>query len=122
MKKVLFAFSLVLTMSSCSMFRTSTSSTMEVATSLTSAGTADLQVSDKKISYTYYPKKQDRKAGISHVISNAVAAALKANGDADVLVERQYDALFKTRLFGKKIKSVTVTGYPATYKNFKVKQ
>jgi len=120
MKHILLGSLLIILMSSCSLMRTSTSTTMNVDSSLISVTTADLQVSDTKISYTYHPKKQDRKAGLNHVISNAVAAALKENGNADVLVERQYEAVFKSRMFGKKIKSVTITGYPATYKNFKV--
>ena len=120
MKQILLGLLLIISVSSCSLLRTSTSTTMNVDSSLTSTTTADLQVSDVKISYTYYPKKQERKAGLSHVISNAVAAALKENGNADILVERQYEAVFKLRMFGKKIKSVTITGYPATYKNFKV--
>lgn len=120
MKRILFGLLLVILVSSCSLLRTSTSTTMNVDSSLISTTTADLQVSDVKISYTYYPKKQDRKAGLNHVISNATAVALKENGNADILVERQYEVVFKSRLFGKKIKSVTITGYPATYKNFKV--
>lgn len=120
MKRILLGFSLILLMSSCSMFKASTATTMAVASSLTSATSADLQISQTKVSYTYYPKKIDRKAGINHVKSNAVAAALKANGNADILVERQFETIYKTGLFSKKIKSVTVTGYPATYKNFKV--
>ena len=119
MKQILLGLLLIISVSSCSLLRTSTSTTMNVDSSLTSTTTADLQVSDVKISYTYYPKKQERKAGLNHVISNA-AAALKENGNADILVERQYEAVFKLRMFGKKIKSVTITGYPATYKNFKV--
>ncbi|MDO4164425.1 MAG: hypothetical protein Q4D56_08570 [Bacteroides sp.] len=122
MKRILFGLSLVLLLGSCSMSRTSTSTTLGVATSLTSVTSADLVVSSTKISYTYYPKKQDRKAGMAHVISNAVAAALKENGNADILVECQHEMVIKSKLFGKKIKSVTVTGYPATFKNFRVER
>lgn len=108
-------------MASCSMLKESSSTTMEVQSSLNSKTEADLEVSPQKISYTYIPNKRDRKAGLSHVLSNATAAALKENGNADVLVERQYDALIKYKFFGlvRKMKSVTVTGYPATYKNFR---
>ena len=101
MKQILLGLLLIISVSSCSLLRTSTSTTMNVDSSLTSTTTADLQVSDVKISYTYYPKKQERKAGLNHVISNAVAAALKENGNADILVERQYEAVFKLRMFGK---------------------
>ena len=121
MKHFLFGLLLALLVSSCSMFRTSTSTTMNVNSSLSSATVADLEISNVKVSYTYYPKKQDRKAGMTHVINNAVAATIKENGNADVLVEKQYEAVFKSRMFGsKKVKSVTITGYPAIYKNFRV--
>ena len=94
---------------------------MEVETSLVSAASADLEISNQKISYTYYPKKADRKSGFKHILNNATAAALKENGNADVLVERQYEAVVKKRLIRKdKVKSITVTGYPGTYKNFQV--
>ena len=94
---------------------------MEVETSLVSAASADLEISNQKISYTYYPKKAERKSGFKHILNNATAAALKENGNADVLVERQYEAVVKKRLIRKdKVKSITVTGYPGTYKNFQV--
>lgn len=121
MKHFLFGLLLALFVSSCSVFRTSTSTTMNVNSSLSSTTVADLDISNVKVSYIYYPKKQDRKAGMTHVINNAVAATLKENGNADILVERQYEAVFKSRMFGpKKVKSVTITGYPAKYKNFRV--
>ena len=119
MKKVLVAVSLVVMTCSCSTFRSSTSTSLDVATSMSSVNSAELDVADTKISYTYYPKKRYRKAGLKHILSNATAAALRENGDADVLVGRQYEVLSKPRLLRKKIKSVTVTGYPATYRNFK---
>lgn len=120
MKKILFVMLIASMCTSCSVLRKSSSTTQNVESSLSSATIADLQVSNQKISYTYRPNKQDRKAGINHVVGNAVAAALKNSGNADVLIERQYEAIYKVRLLGgKKIKSVTVTGYPATYKNFR---
>lgn len=120
MKKILFVMLIASMCTSCSVLRKSSSTTQNVESSLSSATIADLQVSNQKISYTYRPNKQDRKAGINHVVGNAVAAALKNSGNADVLIERQYEAIYKVRLFGgKKIKTVTVTGYPATYKNFR---
>ena len=114
MKRILSGALLIMLMSSCSMFRTSTSTTMQVDSSLTSVTTADLQVSDTKISYTYYPKKQDRKAGLGHVISNATAAALKENGNADILVERQYEAVFKSRLLRTRTSKYNLLNSPKT--------
>ena len=120
MKKIFFVVCVASMFTSCSVLRKSTATTQNVESSLTSTIVADLVVSNEKISYTYRPNKQDRKLGLNHVVNNAVAAALKANGSADVLVEKQYEAVYKVRVFGrKKIKNVTVTGYPATYKNFR---
>lgn len=120
-KKVVIGVLVATVMSSCSTFRSSSASSMEVETSLISSSTADLEISNQKISYTYYPKKADRKSGFKHILNNATAAALKENGNADVLVERQYEAVVKKRLIRKdKVKSITVTGYPGTYKNFQV--
>lgn len=101
-----------LTVASCTTMKTSTATTVDVATSLTSKATADMVVSEQKISYDYYPDKKERKAGMTHVLNNAVSAALKANGDADVLVQMQYNAIIKKKLwFSKKIRQVTVSGY-----------
>lgn len=109
-------------LSSCSVVRHSTATTQDVKTAITSLNTAELEVSDQKISYTYTPSKQDRKAGIKHVVNNAVAAALRENGNADVLVQKQQEVVYRVNMFGvRKIKTVTVTGYPAVYKNFSIK-
>jgi hypothetical protein len=53
---------------------------------------------------------------LNNVVNNAVTDALKQNGNADVLVHMTYDATLKKR---GKVKKVVVSGYPATYKNFK---
>lgn len=116
MKKVFLAVACVALMASCSTIRKSSVSTLDVATSLASSSTADLQVSPTKISYTYLPTRADRKTGLKNVLNNAITEALKVNGNADVLVHMNYDAVMKKR---GKVKSVVVTGYPATYKNFK---
>lgn len=118
MKYYLGLFALLLTMS-CQTMRTSTSTALNVDTDLNSKTTADLVVSPNKIHFDYKPTKSERKAGFNVVINNATAAALKANGDADVLVARQYEAVYKQRMFGKKMKSIRITGYPASYKNFR---
>ena len=44
-----------------------------------------------------------------------MSEALKANCNAYVMVHMQYDARYKRG----KIREITVTGYPAAYKNFK---
>ncbi|MBQ2362025.1 MAG: hypothetical protein II287_00255, partial [Bacteroidaceae bacterium] len=40
-------------------------------------------------------------------------------GNADLLVEPQFVISMKRGLFRKKVKSVTVSGRPAKYKNFR---
>lgn len=119
MKKLLYIIAITIFASSCSTLRKSSATVMDVETSITSKNTAELVVSDEKISYTYTPTKADRKAGLKHVEMNAVAAALKENENADVLVHKNQEVVYRINMFGcKKIKSVTVTGYPANYKNF----
>ena len=103
-------------LASCSTIRKSSVSTLDVATSMSSANTAELEVAPTKISFTYIPTRQDKKTGLKNVLNNAVTEALKANGNADVLVGMHYDAIQKRK---GKVLRVTVSGYPAKYKNFK---
>ena len=116
MKKVFVLAACACLFVSCSTLRKSSVSTMDVATSLDSRNAVDLVVSPTKISYTYIPTSQDKKTGLKNVVNNAVTDALKQNGNADVLVHMTYDATLKRR---GKVKKVVVSGYPATYKNFK---
>lgn len=77
---------------------------------------ADLVVSPQKITYTYHPTDDENRGGESNVINTAVRKALEANGGGDVLMEMQYTM----KKSGKKnVKEITVSGYPATYKNFR---
>lgn len=96
-----------------SVLKTATVETID--TSITSFSSADLEVSTKKITYFYKPTKAETREGSGNAISSAVAEALKANGNADVLVAPQY--VIKKRK--GKVKEVTVSGYPAFYKNFR---
>ena len=111
------ALAVVFGLASCSSIR-HTSTTVDVNTTVVSNGTADLKVSQHKISYTFKPSKAVRRTGEKHVIETAVAEALSVNGNADVLVGFQYEIKKSKNFFGKKtIKYVTVEGYPATYVN-----
>ncbi len=104
-------------LASCSSVK-HTSTTVDVDTSVSSKNTADLVVAPQKISYTLKPSKAVRRCGEKAVIKTAVAEALKANGNADVLVGFQYEIKKTKNFFGKtNIKYVTVEGYPATYTN-----
>lgn len=121
MRKTLISAAVVLALCtvSCSSVK-HTSTTIPVETSVVSNATADLEVNYNKVSYTYRPKKAVRRCGEKAVINTAVAEALKANGNADVLIGFQYEIKKTRNFFGvNKIKYVTVEGYPATYTNIK---
>ena len=77
---------------------------------------ADLEVSPEKILFLYIPSNTVLQGGEANVINSAVREALLSNGNADVLV-----ALEKQVKYGPdgKIESITVTGYPAKYVNFR---
>lgn len=118
--KVILAGGLItLCMTSCTTI-SKTATSIDVNSSLGSATNTDLEVQNTRITYTYRPKKSVRRAGMRNVKATAISEALKANGNGDVLVEPQFETRTRTGLLGKKIKSVTVTGYPAVFKNFRV--
>ncbi len=107
----------LLAATSCSTI-THTSTAIPVNTEVRSIANADLQVQQKKISFTYKPNKAIRRGGDKNCIKTAVAEALKANGNADVLVGMQYEIKKTRNFFGKSsVKYVTVEGYPAKYVN-----
>lgn len=117
MKKSFFIAAIAaLALSSCSTI-THTASTEAVDTEVYNRSNADLKVSPKKITYTFTPNNAYRRAGEKAVLRAAVAKALEANGDADVLVAPQFEVKKTRGLFTTKVKYVTVKGYPATYTN-----
>lgn len=114
MKKYLFLVAAAaLSLCSCKSTITHTATTLGVDSEIVNRSSADLEVSSHKITYTFKPTKAHNRAGEKGVIRAAVAKALEANGNADVLVAPQYEV--KKSFTG--VKYVTVKGYPATYKN-----
>lgn len=102
-------------LASCSSVR-HTSTTVAVENNVVSNNIADLSVAPNKISFTLHPTGAMKRCGEKAVIKTAVAEALKANGNADVLVGFQYEIKKTRNFFGKtSIKYVTVEGYPGTY-------
>ncbi len=119
MKKLIFALVVVaFAMSSCSVV-TKTSTQQEVSSPVIAVVISDLEVSNQKITYTFKPAKNIRKAGYQNCINAAVSEALAANGGGDILIETQQTVIQKCGLAGRRVKSVTVTGYPAKYLNFR---
>lgn len=77
---------------------------------------ADLDVSTTKISFFYIPSKTVINGGADNVIDSAVREALLANGNSDVLVGLEKQIKYTAE---GQIESITVTGYPAKYVNFR---
>ena len=77
---------------------------------------ADLKVSPDKISFFYIPSKTVIEGGYDNVVDSAVREALASNGDADVLVALETQVKWDA---DGKPESITVTGYPAKYVNFR---
>ncbi|MBP3383100.1 MAG: hypothetical protein J6K78_04240 [Tidjanibacter sp.] len=77
---------------------------------------ADLQVSPEKILFFYLPSKTVVKGGEDNVIDSAVREALLSNGNADVMVGLETQIKYNDE---GEPESVTVTGYPAKYVNFR---
>lgn len=121
MKKVILGVLVALTATSCTTVR-KTATTMDVDARINNRTTADLTVSPEKVTLTYRPAKKVRRGGLKNAKAAAVQEVLKNCGNADVLVHAQFETAVRTGLFGnKKIKYVTVSGYPATFKNFQTK-
>lgn len=122
MKKIYLILVLALfgiTITSCKTYRqtaTSVSPYNEIITRVA----ADLEVSPQRISFTYEPLKREWKGGVNNVVKIATAKALQANGNGDVLVGLEYRVKTKITIFGSlKVEEITVTGFPAKYKNFR---
>jgi len=124
MKKLLvvMAVAACALLSSCSTTY-KTASSRSVKAPIVAASIADLEITGNKITYTYTPPKGVWIAGVNNCVNAAVSEALQNAGQgADLLVELQYTLVMKRGLLGTKtgkVKSVTVTGYPARYKNFR---
>lgn len=118
MKKVFLFSALVLAVSSCTTSY-KTASVNRITSQVVAVATADLEVSNKKITYTYNTTAAVRRGGLTNIKATAIAEALKVNGGGDVLLESQEAIIKKRGLFRTKIESITVTGYPAVYTNIK---
>lgn len=104
-------------MTSCStVYKTAT--TRNIDPTIAAVTLSDLDVSNEKITYTLTPTNKVRRGGLQNCINTAISEALALNG-GDVLIETQRATITRGGGVMRKIKSVTVTGYPAKYKNFR---
>lgn len=95
-----------------------TASEQDVNCNIHSEVYATMNVSNTKISYKLNTTKSIRRGGLQNCINTAIHEALKQHGDADVLIQTEKTIVERKGMFGRKIRSVTVTGYPAKYINF----
>lgn len=121
MKKIVIFAALALLFSSCAVHhKASVASTPVYSPAIETATIATLDVAPEKITYVYTPTKTDSKSlSEKQLIKNAIFMALKENGNADELVEVNYYVSVKRRFLKKRVKSIAVSGYPATYKDFR---
>lgn len=116
--KGIMALAAVALLSSC-VTTTKTARTASTSATIKNATVADLRVADKRITYTMSPSKAIQRAGLNNVKQAAIQEALTLNGNADVLVEPEFVIEQERSLFGSRINSITVTGRPAYYENFR---
>lgn len=114
----IMTLSVVVLLSSC-VTTTKTARTAATSSSIKNATVADLRVADHRISYTMSPSKAIQRAGLSNVKQAVIQEALTSNGNADVMVEPEFVIEKEKLLFGSRINSITVTGRPAYYENFR---
>lgn len=115
MKKHLFMAAIAaLCLASCTTTN-KTARTEVMPYSMYNASVADLDVSPERVVYTMIPSKALNRAGEANCKRAAVQECLSKNGNADLLVE----PMFVVSVNGKKVTSVTVSGRPAKYKNFR---
>lgn len=114
MKKNILLIIIVATtfLTSCAVYKSKTSKTIDIygAGVINKPVLVDLDVKEKKATGIANAKK---RLPLEIIKQNAIANALK-NENADVLVE----PIFETEIYRRNI-TVTVTGWPATYKNFR---
>ncbi len=120
MKKLFVIGALAVLMSSCSTHKAMVNTTRVNHPVIESTTMATVDVDQKRITYNYVPTLQDTKAlSEAQLIQNAMYMALQANGNADVLVKVNSFVTYKKGLFGKRIKSISISGYPARYVDFR---
>lgn len=120
MKKFLLLSLVVLSFTSCSIHKASVASTPIYSPVVETLTMASLDVSATKITFRYTPELSDsRRLPVDQLVKNAIYAALQANGNADELVGVNYYVSTRFGLFGRKVRSISVSGYPAHYIDYR---
>lgn len=117
MKKILLVLSVcLLAFASCNSIEKTART--EVVQSEVSSITYSKLVVGPKLVYAMTPSKSIRRKGVENVKRSVVSEALKTHGNADVLLNPEFEIRKHHGIFGSRITGITVTGYPATYTNF----
>lgn len=119
MKKFFLIAAVAVSLASCTT-TTQTARTETMPYAMYNASVADLEVAPERVVYSMTPSKAVNRAGIPNCKRAAIQECLTKNGNADLLIEPMFTVSTKKSLFGGiKVKSVTVSGRPAKYKNFR---
>lgn len=113
----ILALSLVM-LASCSTM-TKTARVADVNTTTVSATVADIVPTvEHRITHTLRPSESISRGGMENIRQAVISEALEKY-DADVLIEPQYVITKKRKLFRSEIISITVSGRPGCYTNFR---
>ncbi|MCR4964284.1 MAG: hypothetical protein K6A41_01355 [Bacteroidales bacterium] len=116
-KHLLYSLSLVIALLVTSCSTSKVVSTSRILEPTTNPVYADLDIKTQKVTGVFnYECKKNAPVNEKEMRDNAVYVALK-DLNADVLVAPMYQ--INTKVMGKKYVTVTVSGYPAFYKNFR---
>jgi len=118
MKKLFVIAAAMVVLASCGSSNKAFIAFEGVSSAISSFTSADLQVSDTAIKYSYYPTKAECKSlKEGQMILNATYKALEGTN---------YDTMIGTKIFfamggktGKDLVRIDITGYPARYVNFR---
>lgn len=118
MKKILLIGIPAILLASCQTV-TNTSRTEMIQSSARSATVADLDVYPDRVTATLQVGKSLMRGGEANVKHAAEAEALAKYGKGDLLLEPQYVVKKKRGLLRTRIVEISVSGRPASYKNFR---
>lgn len=97
-----------------------TARTADTQSNLKSATVVDIvPATEQRVTHTVHPSKALLRGGENNVKQAVEHEALVKYGNADILLEPQYIVEKERRLFRTKITSVTVSGRPAYYTNYR---
>ena len=118
MKKLLIIALVAVVMASCSVNRAAVNTTAVSCAKIETTTMASLDISKKRITYTYAPTSTEAKNLTEQALmQNAIFKALEANGNADLLVH--INSFVTLNKGCKRVKSIVVSGYPAYYVDFR---